>query len=75
MSAPESPRDRHAPSDDISALVEAARTLMAAYDRADATGALLVRLMRDAQQYSPAAEAFLLEVAALPVTPRSEAPQ
>lgn len=75
MSAPESPHDRHAPSDDISALVEAARTLLEAYDRADATGALLVRMMREAQQFSPAAEAFLLEVAALPVTPKSDYPQ
>lgn len=46
-------------------VAEAAQVLINAYSRDDNLGRTLARLANEAQQYSPAAEAFLLEVAAL----------
>lgn len=46
-------------------VAEAARALINAYSRDDNLGRTLVRLAGEAQKYSPAAEAFLLEVSAL----------
>lgn len=46
-------------------VAEAARVLINAYSRDDNLGRTLVRLAGEAQKYSPAAEAFLLEVSAL----------
>lgn len=46
-------------------VAEAAMVLINAYSRDDNLGRTLVRLAGEAQKYSPAAEAFLLEVSAL----------